>query len=191
MTLLTIGVLLFAVVHLSKSLAPGFRANMQQRLGANAYKGVFSLLILGSIVLIVFGWRSTAPQYLYNAPVALQAPALFLLVVAFWLFVVSSRPSRIHQLLRHPQLTGVGLWAVAHLLLNGDNRSLVLFAGMAVWALLEMFAINRRDGAWIKPNVTSLSADVINLVITAIVVAVLVYVHPWIAGVPVTGHLPQ
>tara|TARA_R110001592_G_scaffold363395_1_gene687526 strand:- start:35419 stop:35994 length:576 start_codon:yes stop_codon:yes gene_type:complete len=191
MTLLAIGVLLFAGVHLSKSLAPSFRPDMQKRLGENGYKGIFSLLILGSIALIVFGWRSTVPQYLYNTPAAMQAPALFLLVVAFWLLVVSARPSRVHRLLRHPQLTGVGLWGVAHLLLNGDSRSLVLFGGMAIWALLEMFAINRRDGAWTKAQAPTLGADVINLVITAVVVAVVVYVHPWLSGMPVIGPLQQ
>jgi uncharacterized membrane protein len=191
MILLVIGVLLFAGVHLTKSLAPSFRADMQQRLGENGYKGIFSLLILASMALIVFGWRSAVPQYLYTPSAAMQAPALFLLVVAFWLMVVSSRPSRVNRLLRHPQLTGVGLWGAAHLLLNGDSRALILFGGMATWTLLEMFAINRRDGAWIKAQPPALSADVINLVITAVVLAAIIYAHPWLAGVSVTGHLQQ
>ena len=63
MTLLAIGVLLFAGLHLIKSLAPSFRANMQKRLGENGYKGIFSLLVLGSMVLIVFGWRGAAPLH--------------------------------------------------------------------------------------------------------------------------------
>jgi len=191
MTLLVIGVLLFAGVHLSKSLAPSLRADLQKRLGGNGYKGIFSLLVLGSIALMVFGWRSTVPQYLYNTSAALQAPAFFFLVVAFWLLVVSSRPSRVHRLLRHPRLTGVGLWGVAHLILNGDSRALVLFGGMALWALLEMFAINRRDGVRAKPPIPPLSADVINLVITAVVLALVVYLHPWLSGMPITGALPQ
>lgn len=191
MTLLVIGVLLFAGVHLSKSLAPSLRADLLKRLGENGYKGVFSLLVLGAIALIVVGWRSTVPQYLYTTSAALQALAFFILVMAFWLLVVSSRPSRVHRLLRHPQLTGVGLWGVAHLLLNGDSRSLVLFGGMALWALLEMFAINRRDGTKAKPQMPPLSADVINLIITAVVLAVVVYVHPWLSGMPVIGPLQQ
>jgi uncharacterized membrane protein len=191
MILLVIGVLAFAGIHLTKSLAPSFRAGMQKRLGENGYKGIFSLLILGSIALIVFGWRAAVPQHLYNTSTSMQAPALFLLIVAFWLMVVSSRPSRVHRLLRHPQLTGVGLWAVAHLLLNGDSRALVLFGGMAIWTLLEMFAINRRDGTWTKARAPAFGADVINLIITAVVVAVIVYLHPWLAGVSVTGLLRQ
>lgn len=191
MTLLAIGILLFAGVHLVKSLAPSFRADMQKRLGENGYKGIVSLLLLGSIALMVFGWRGTVPQYVYSPVAALQIPALFLLVLAFWLMVVSSRPSRVHRLLRHPQLTGVGLWGVAHLLLNGDNRALLLFGGMALWALLEMFTINRRDGAWVKREAPALSTDIVNLVITTVIVMVVVYLHPWLSGVAVTGLLPQ
>ena len=191
MTLLAIGVLLFAGLHLIKSLAPSFRANMQKRLGENGYKGIFSLLLLGSMVLIVFGWRGAAPQYVYTPVAALRGPALLLLVLAFWLMVVSSRPSRLHLLLRHPQLTGVGLWGVAHLLLNGDSRALLLFGSMALWSLLEMFAMNRRDGVWNKSEAPAIGADVVNLVITAVVVAVVIYLHPWLSGVTITGHLPQ
>ena len=39
--------------------------------------------------------------------------------------------------LRHPMLTGVVVWAVAHLLVNGDVASLVLFGWMGLWALAE------------------------------------------------------
>jgi uncharacterized membrane protein len=191
MTLLAIGILLFAGVHLVKSLTPSLRVDMQKRLGSGGYKGIVSLLLLGSIVLMVFGWRGTVPQYVYSPVAALQIPALFLLVLAFWLMVVSSRPSRVHRLLRHPQLTGVGLWGVAHLLLNGDSRALLLFGGMALWSLVEMFAINRRDGVWDKKDAPALGVDVINLVITAVVVVVVVYLHPWLSGVPITGLLPQ
>ncbi|MEM6582556.1 MAG: NnrU family protein [Pseudomonadota bacterium] len=190
MTLLVLGILLFALIHLSKSLAPDFRISLQQRLGENPYKGVFSLFIITSIVLIVLGWRSTVPQYIYVPSPALRMPALLLLVIAFWLLVISSRPSRIKRVLRHPQLTGVALWGIAHLLLNGDSRGLVLFGGLTLWAIVEVFTINHRDGPWIKPAPPSLSVDAINLVITAVVLAVVIVAHPWLAGVAVTGHLP-
>ncbi|MDH5173340.1 MAG: NnrU family protein, partial [Gammaproteobacteria bacterium] len=76
MTLLAIGVLLFAGLHLFKSLAPSTRAGLQQRLGENGYKGIFSLLVLGSMALIVLGWRSSVPQFLYSPAPELKVPAL-------------------------------------------------------------------------------------------------------------------
>jgi uncharacterized membrane protein len=191
MTLLAIGVLLFAGLHLVKALAPALRADLQNRLGENGYKGIFSLLVLGSMVLIVFGWRDATPQFIYSPVPALKMPALLLLVLAFGFLVASTRPSRLRRLVRHPQLTGVALWGIAHLLLNGDDRALLLFGGMTAWAVAEILAINRRDGVWIKGGTPALGADVANLAITALVIALLVYVHPWLAGVAITGSLPQ
>ena len=191
MSLLAIGILLFAGLHLVKSLAPSLRADLHKRFGENGYKGIFSLLVLGSFALIILGWRSATPQFVYLPSPALHMPALGLMLLAFFLLAISSRPSRLRQLVRHPQLSGVALWGVAHLMLNGDTRSLLLFGGMAAWAVAEILAINRRDGQWVKTEAPPLSADMINLVITAVVVAIFIFVHPWLAGVSITGHLPQ
>ena len=91
----------------------------------------------------------------------------------------------IKQIIRHPQLTGLVVWAIAHLLLNGDSRSLVLFSGLGLWALAEIVVINRREGAWVKDSVPSWGAEVPVVVATVVTVAVLIFVHPWITGMPV------
>lgn len=191
MTLLALGLLLFAGLHLLKSLAPTMRSELRGRMGENAYKGVFSLLVLASLALIVFGWRAATPAFVYTPSPALTMPALLLLMLAFLLMVVSTRPSRLRRVVRHPQLSGVVLWGVAHLLLNGDSRALLLFAGMTVWAVVEIVAINHRDGSWVKPQAPGPAAELVNLLIAVGVVALLVYLHPWLAGVPVTGPLQQ
>jgi uncharacterized membrane protein len=185
MVLLVLGILLFAGVHFVPSLAPGLKASWLARLGEGGYKGTFSLLLLASFALMITGWRSAQPEFLYTPSAALRHPAMLLLVLAFLLMAVSSRNSRLKLVIRHPQLTGVTLWGIAHLLLNGDNRSLVLFGGMAVWAVVEMVAINRRDGAWVKGTAPSWGAELITLVITLVVVAVVVKIHPWLSGMPV------
>ena len=41
---------------------------------------------------------------------------------------------------------------MSHLLANGDGRSIVLFGGLGLWAVVAIVAINRRDGAWQKPE---------------------------------------
>ncbi|RLA61930.1 MAG: NnrU protein [Gammaproteobacteria bacterium] len=185
MALLVLGILVFAGIHFIPSLAPGLKASWLGRLGENGYKGTFALLVLASFALIIAGWRSAQPEFLYTPSLALRHPAMLLLVVAFLLMVVSSRNSRLSLLIRHPQLTGVTLWGVAHLLLNGDNRSLVLFGGMAVWALVEMITINRRDGVWVKGAAPSWGAEIVTLVIALVIVAVVVKIHPWLSGMPV------
>ncbi len=185
MTLLILGVALFAAVHLFPGIAPARKQALWDKLGEGGYKGLFSLSVLAALVLIVLGWRSATPQFIYLPVIALKPLGLGLVIVALLLFVVSGRPSRLRRVLRHPQLTGVIVWAGAHLLLNGDSRSLVLFGGLGLWALLEILLINRRDGVWIKDEVPGWGTELATLGATAVVVGVLIFVHPWIAGVPV------
>ncbi|MDX1736385.1 MAG: NnrU family protein [Halioglobus sp.] len=185
MVLLVLGVLLFAGVHFIPSLAPAVKNSWTGKLGENGYKGVFSLLLLASFALMILGWRSAQPAFVYAPPPALHLPSLGLMYLAFFLLVISNRPSRLRLLVRHPQLTGVALWGVAHLLLNGDSRSLVLFGGMTAWAVLEILAINRRDGQWTREPAPAISADVINVAIAAVAVVVVIALHPWLSGVAV------
>jgi uncharacterized membrane protein len=99
------------------------------------------------------------------------------------LFAASALPTNLKRLVRHPQLLGMATWTVAHLLSNGESRSIVLFGGLGLWALSAMVTINRRDGAWQKPDPLPLVAE-LKPALAGIVAFVLVYLaHPWIAGV--------
>lgn len=187
MWLLMLGVLLWSLVHLIPSIAPGFRAHQINRLGENAYKGIFTAAIALSLVMIVLGWRSTTPEFLFIPPPGMRHPLMLLVVLAFIVFGASLYPSRIKRLVRHPQLTGVLLWAVAHVLLNGDNRSIVLFGGLGLWAIVSMVFINRRDGVWVKPEAGSMLREIGGLVVSLVAAVVVVFLHPWIAGVSVAG----
>jgi uncharacterized membrane protein len=91
-------------------------------------------------------------------------------------------PTNLKRWIRHPQLTGVAVWGLAHLVANGDTRSLVLFGGLGAWAVLEIVLINRREGAWQKPAPLPITADLKPLVAAAVAFALLLYLHPWIAG---------
>ncbi|MEM9257278.1 MAG: NnrU family protein [Pseudomonadota bacterium] len=182
MTLLTLGVIVFALVHFIPSLAPGIKARAQAGLGDNGWKGLFSLTLLLSLAMMIVGWRHTQPAFLYSPPQGLHLPAIGLLLIAFLLLVASARPTRLRLYIRHPQLTGVALWSIGHLLLNGDQRSLILFGGLAAWAIGEMIAINRRDGGWTKESPPGWGQEVFTLIITVTVVTLVVQVHPWLSG---------
>lgn len=185
MLMLTLGVLLFACVHFIPSLAPSLKAGTLQRLGEGGYKGLFSFLLLGSLALIIIGWRTAEPSTIYQPPFGLHKFALGLLVLAFLLLAVSQRNSRLRLYVRHPQLTGVALWGFSHLLLNGDSRSIVLFGGMLLWALIEIIVISKREGVWMRAAPPSWSAEGVTAIIAAVTIAVVVYIHPWLSGVAV------
>ncbi len=180
---LCIGVLLFIVVHLVPCLARGFRDSLIERVGEQPYRGIFSVIQLMAIVLMIIGWRSTTPEFVYTPPSWGIPAASLLMLIAVMLFGAAQQPTRIKRYVRHPQLTGMAVWSVSHLLSNGDSRSLVLFGGLGLWALLEMFLINQREGAWVKPYGPALSVEVRGIVISAVVFFVLVYLHPYFAGV--------
>ena len=185
MTSLVVGVLLFACVHFIPSLAPSLKANVLRQIGEDAYKGIFSLLLLSAFGVIIVGWRSVAPESIYLPFPALHKVALGLLACAFLVMAASTRQSRLRLLIRHPMLTGVVLWGVSHLLLNGDNRSIALFGGMAAWALIEIVAINKREGVWIKGDPPSWTAELVTVLIAATTVGVIIYLHPSLSGASV------
>lgn len=183
---LCVGVLCWMAVHLMPGLAPAFRLAIIDKVGEIPYKGLFALDILIALALIVYGWRSTVPQTLYVPPAWGYNSVPPLMLVAVFLFGAARRKSAVKRFIRHPQLTGLVVWSVAHLLANGDQRSLVLFGGLGIWALLEMPVINRRDGEWIKQESPPISRDLISAVISVILVVVLILLHPYFAGVPLT-----
>ena len=182
MGLLIAGLVMWSLIHLYPSLASQSRDGLVARLGNNAYRGVFALLMLAALVMIVFGWKSAVPSAIYEPPLMGSLVVLALILIAFILFVAAQAKTNIKRVLRHPQLTGLLLWCVAHLLANGDSRSLALFGGLGVWALVEIVLINRRDGAWQKPAAAPLSSDLIVVIIGAVAFGVVLYLHQWLFG---------
>lgn len=183
MSLLIAGVVLWIGAHLVPSIAAGFRQGLVDKLGAGRYRGVFSLAILASLVLIVVGWRSSPEEYLYVLPLWSRAAGFVLMVVSFILLGAANYSTAIKRFIRHPMLLGVFVWSVSHLLTNGTTRALILFGGLGLWALIEMPLISRREGPRELPAAPGFGAEVKGLVISAIVFSVALYLHTYFAGV--------
>ena len=83
-------------------------------------------------------------------------------------------------------LTGFLLWAVAHLLVNGDVPSFVLFGGLGLWALVEMAVINRAEPNWTPPQKGSIAKDAMFLAISVVLLFVIGLIHTWL-GYPTFG----
>ena len=183
MNLLITGIAVWCVVHLFPSVMPAKREALIGRLGENVYRGLFALIILASLVLIVLGWRSATPAAVFAPPLQGGPIVAGLVFLAFVLFVAARARTNLKRVLRHPQLTGVFVWSVAHLLANGDSRSIALFCSFGIWAVLEIVLINRRDGAWIKPEAVPIQSDFTVVIIAAVAYAVLFYFHEALFGV--------
>jgi uncharacterized membrane protein len=89
--------------------------------------------------------------------------------------------------MRHPQLTGFSLWAVAHLLVNGDLASIILFGGLLVWALAEIALINRAQPDWTPPPVGPMRKEFTSVIATLVLFAVVAGIHAWLGYYPFPG----
>jgi len=184
MTLLVLGVAMWAILHLFPAVAVGPRARIVEGLGRGKYRALFSLGIVTSVVLMVFGWKSATPSVVYSPP-SLGPPLTGMVMpFALILFFAARARTNIKRMVRHPQLTGVLVWAFAHLLANGDSRSVVLFGGIGAWSIGQMIATNRRDGPWIRPDPLPVKMDLVPVIIGAVAYGVLLWAHPWLFGVP-------
>lgn len=189
MTMLLAGVVVWSITHLFKAVAPGTRTRLVTKFGLGPYKGLITLGIVIALLLIVFGWKATAPVALYAPPLYGSPIPSAAMLLAIILFVASSTPNNLKRYIRHPQMTAVVLWGAGHLLSNGESRSVVLFGGLAIWALLEIIFINKRDGQWQQPGAVPLAKDLIMVIIGAAAFALLAYFHASLFGVPAIAGL--
>ena len=183
MALLLAGISTWILVHLFPAFAPSAREKLVFKLGENPYKGLFSLLILGAIVMIVFGWKSSTPSTVYVPPLAPGILPSILVLAGLILFFAARFKGHLKRILRHPQMVGTLLWATAHLLTNGDSRSLALFGGFAVWTILEIVLCNRRDGPRAELPAASGKFDIIAVVIGCVAWAIVGHFHVKLFGV--------
>ncbi len=178
MTVLILGVALWWGAHLFKRLAPARRADMGEK-----GKGLVTLVLLASVVLMVVGYRAAEFVPVWEPPAFLTHVNNLLMVFAFYLYAASGMKTAITRTIRHPQLTGFKTWAVAHLLVNGDLASIILFGGLLAWAVVAVIVINRAEPAWVRPEPAPVKKEVMAVVGTIVVVVVVMLVHNWL-GVP-------
>lgn len=183
MSLLIVGILLWSLVHLVPSLAPGLRNGLVTKMGQKTYRAVFTLAIVVSLVAIVIGWRSTPEEFVYVLPPGARIVAFVFICIALILIGAAHHPSSIKRVVRHPMLTGLFVWGSGHLVVNGSTRAIVLFGGLCVWALIEILAINRRDGAYEKPPKPDFGEELKGLFFSASILVLLLFLHPYFAGV--------
>jgi uncharacterized membrane protein len=191
LVLLIAGLILFLGVH-TLSARRDTRARVIAAIGEGPYKIAYSLVAIAGIVLIAWGfslYRSTEwidlwspPRFMKHVTIALMLPAVILVVAAYL-------RGRIYRAVKHPMLAGVKLWAVAHLLANGDLGSVILFGAVLAWAVYDRISLKRRTDAGAPPiPVGGVLNDVLAVVVGIVAyVALGVVFHPVVIGVPVFG----
>ncbi|MCT4332150.1 NnrU family protein [Paracoccus sp. YLB-12] len=145
MLILILGVALWWAAHLWKRVAPASRAEFGEK-----GKGLVTGALILSVLLMIWGYKIADGPVWWGRSAATVGINNLLVLIAFYLFAASGMKTRVTAMTRHPQLIGFSLWAFAHLLVNGDLPSLILFGGLLVWAQVEILLINRTP--WTPPS---------------------------------------
>ena len=150
MSYLVLGLVLFLGVHSVRIVADGWRTQMRARLGEGAWKGLYSVASVVGLVLVVWGYglARQQPVVLWNPPVGMRHAASLLTLIAFVLLAAAYVPHNVFKArLHHPMVLSVKVWALAHLISNGNLADVVLFGGFLLWAVLDFRAARQRDRA--------------------------------------------
>ncbi len=192
MLILIVGLAIFFLIHLVPT-APDIRNGLVTRYGENAYKLVFSAIALLGFVLIVVGYGKLQanpgknpvlwdpPLWMHHITLLLMLPAMIALVAAFI-------PSRIRTALSHPMLVAVKLWALAHLLANGDLGAIVMFTAFLAWAVYDRISVKKRGALGPLGAATASSAlnDIAVILIgLALYALMILWGHAYLIGVPI------
>jgi len=144
MLILILGVALWWAAHLWKRVAPASRAEFGEK-----GKGLVTGALILSVLLMIWGYKIADGPVWWGRSAATVGINNLLVLIAVYLFAASGMKTRVTAMTRHPQLIGFSLWAFAHLLVNGDLPSLILFGGLLVWAQVQILLINRTP--WTPP----------------------------------------
>lgn len=181
MLFLVVGLVMWIGVH-CVPLKVDLRADFLEKYGERTYKGLFSLISAVGLGLIIWG-KSQAEFIEVWQPYAWgRVAAMMLMFPALILLVASNGPDNgFRRILGHPMILAVELWAIAHLMANGDVASILLFGAFLAWSIVAFTSNLRR-----KPPVGGRGKWRYNLVVIVIAIALYIAIlhgHEWLAGV--------
>lgn len=178
MTSLIAAAVFFVLLHLLVS-GTVLRGAIVTIIGEGAFMGLFSLASVAGLVWL--GWaygqaRGTGPVYWdlgsggRHAAAALVLLAMLLIVPGLTTPNPTSvkqegaleKPNAVQGMLRitrHPFLWGVAIWALAHLLANGDLPGVILFGSMLALALFGTASIDAKRKRALGPRWDAFAAQ--------------------------------
>jgi uncharacterized membrane protein len=187
--LLVIGLVVFLGAHLVPTF-PKTRADLRIRLGENGYKGLFSLVSLVGLVLIVIGFgearMASWNMVLWSPPVWTKHISFALMLPAFILLVATYIPSRIRDRAKHPMLAAIKIWALAHLIANGDLAGVLLFGAFLAYGVYDRISVKRRGalGPLGAKHGGALNDGLVVVIGVVLYALMLTKGHAWLIGVP-------
>ena len=195
MTLFYAGLVLFFLTHSMAVVTPGLRQQLIDRLGDAPFKGLYSVVSIVTFAMLIWGYGYARPvtPVLYSPPMPLKHTSLLIMIPVFPLLFSTYLPGRIKAAVKHPMLTAIKTWALAHLLSNGTLADLLLFGGFLAWAVVVRISLKRRPTTTAAaPATGSVVNDILAVVLgLGMYVAFIFGVHQWLFGVPPIASLAR
>jgi uncharacterized membrane protein len=190
--LLVLGLILFLGPHVLVTLRPQ-RTLVVKQLGEWPYKGLFAVVSLAGLFVAGKGfgiYRDAGEIALWSPPYVMRYVTQLLMWPACICVAAAYLPGDIKRILKHPMLVGVKLWAVAHLLANGDLGGIILFGTVLAWAVYDRISLKHRSDAGGPPIPLGGRKNDIAAVIagTILYVALGLVFHPLVVGLMVFGR---
>lgn len=189
MLLLVVALVLFIAVHLIRVLVPGLRLSMIAKFGRAGWIVTQSLLSIATLVLLVYayGQARLVTGMLYNPPMGMAHLTVTLMLVAMICLVAGLLPAGyIATKTKHPIVLAIKIWALSHLLSNGETSSVLLFAAFLAWGVILRISLKKRVRAGdmsLRPF-RSARFDIIAVVLGIVLWAAFIWkLHYWLIGV--------
>ena len=186
MTILILGILVLIGIHFVPAF-PDLRDRLMARLGKSGYRALFSIVSTLGLALVIWGFAEAPVVQIWSPPDWTRHLALLLMLPVFPLLLAAYLPGKIKAKLRHPMLSAIKFWALAHLIANGDLASIILFGSFLAYAVIDRILLKRRPPAEPMPQPSEAQArrnDIISVFGgLALYVIFLVWLHPLLIGV--------
>ena len=182
---LVVATAVFLLLHTVVS-STGLRGWLVGVMGEGPYLGLFSLAVTGTLVWMSLAYASAPYIELWEAPRALRLVALAVMAPVVMLLAAGvAQPSPtgvggagkaiqweargILRITRHPLQWAILIWAILHVLVNGDLASLLFFGGLALLAAAGPMLIDRKRSRAMGERWERFAATTSNLPFAAII----------------------
>jgi len=191
LVVLVLGLILFLGPHVFVTMRPQRDAVVKQW-GEWPYKGLFAVASIAGLFAMGKGfgmYREAGEIVVWSPPHLMRYITQLLMWPACICVAAAYIPGDLKRILKHPMLVGVKLWALAHLLANGDLGGIILFGAVLAWAVYDRITLKRRSDAGGPPIPLGGRRNDIAAVIvgTVLYLALGLVFHPLVVGLMVFG----
>ena len=183
MTTLLLACVLFFATHIGISGTP-LRNALRSGIGANGYLGLYSIVAAGTLGFAIYAFSQADKLQFLWVPGPAARGVTYLLMVVSLIFLVggflvanptqvgqekklAQAPRGVIQITRHPIQWAFILWAVGHIVGNGDVAGLIFFSTIGLVAILGTISMDKRKAQ--EDGFESFAAATSNVPFAAIV----------------------